>query len=82
MTDEVIQRKLKEIAGTSRSVSVEPVLADIKRYVRLVANECDARLRILMMSASLLELCGKRGRKFVESSQKAGIKHVISLILS
>ena len=71
---------MEEIAGTSRSVSVESALADVKRNVRLDANKPDARLRILMLSASYLELCEKRGWKFVETSQKAAIKYVISVL--
>ena len=80
LTDEVIKSKLEEIAGTSRSVSVESASADVKRNVRLDSNEPDARLRILMLSASYLKLCEKRGWKFVETSQKAAIKHVISVL--
>lgn len=80
LTDEIIKDKLDEIAGTSRSVSVESALADVKRNVKLDANEPDARLRILMLSASYLELCEKRGWNFIETSQKAAIKHIISVL--
>ena len=43
-------------------------------------KEADARLRILMLTASYLEICERRGWKFVETSPKAAIKHIISVL--
>lgn len=79
-TDDVIKTELDKIAGTYKTVSVEAAFADVKRNVRLDANEPDARLRIMMLSASYLELCENRGWNFVENSQKAAIKHIISVL--
>ena len=69
LTDELIKSKLEQVAGNSRSASVESALADGKRNVELDPNEPDARLRIVMLSAPYLELCGKRGWNFVENSR-------------
>ena len=80
LTDELIKSKLEKVAGTSRSASVESAIADVKRNVELDSNEPDARLRIVMLSASYLELCGKRASNFVENSRKEGIKHIIFVV--
>ena len=80
LTDEKIKSKLEDVSGCTRTVSVESTLNDVKAHVRLDVNEPDARLRILMLSASYLELCERRGWKFVETSPKAAIKHIISVL--
>ena len=80
LSDEVIKSKLQEISGYVSSISVESALNEVKANVRLDTNEPDARLRILMLSTSYLELCEKRGWKFVENSPKAAIKHIISVL--
>lgn len=80
LTDELIKQKLEKLSGRTSSVSVEAALADVKRNVKLDANESDARVRVLMLSASYLELCEKRGWKFVENSPKAAIQHIISVL--
>ena len=61
LTDEKIKSKLETFAAGTKTVSEEEALADVKRNVRLDASEPDARLRIIMLSASYLELCDKRG---------------------
>ena len=80
LTDEKIKSKLEEISGCTQTVSVESALNEVKTHVRLDVNEPDARLRILMLSASYLELCERRGWRFVETSPKAAIKHIISVL--
>ena len=75
-TDEIINEKLEELAGGARTVLAEESLADIKKNVSLDASELDANLRVLMLSASYLELCNKRGWKFVEKAPKAAVKHI------
>ncbi len=75
-----MKKRLEAIAGSSKFVSVEAALADVKRHVKIDADEPDARLRIVMLSASYLEFCEKRGWKFVENSQKAATRYIISVI--
>lgn len=79
-TDDAIRTSLEEVSGRVRSVSVDADFADVKRHVKLDANESDARLRIVVLSASYLELCEKRGWDFLENSQEAAIKHIISVL--
>ena len=74
LTDVTLKAKLEEIAGKSKNVTVDQALAEVKRHVKLDANEPDARLRIMMLSALYLELCEKRGCEFVEKSQKAAAR--------
>ncbi len=56
----------------------DDALADVKRNVRLDVSEPDARLRILMLQTSYLELCERRGWTFVEKALKAAIISVLS----
>ncbi len=79
-TDTIIMAKLEEISGTVRTVSVEAAHADLKRHGRLDPNEPDARLRVTMLSASYLELCEKRGWEFLENSQEAAVRHIVSVL--
>ena len=80
MTDVTLKAKSEEIAGKSKNVTVDQALAEVKRHIKLDANEPDARLRIMMLSASYLEQCEKRGREFFEKSQKAAMKQIISVL--
>lgn len=80
LTDDILKAKLQQIAGRSRTVSVEQAFADVKRNVRMDASEPDARLRVMILSASYIELCEKRGWEFVEKAPKAAIKHIISIV--
>ena len=68
------------MAAGTKTVSAEEALADVKRNGRLDSSEPDARLRVMMMSASYLELCDKGGWKFVEKAPKAAIKQSISVL--
>ena len=76
-TDAIIKTKLDHIAGIVRTTSVEAAFAEVKRYLKLDALEPDARLRIIMLSASYLELCERRGWNFVENTPEAVLKHII-----
>lgn len=80
LTDEVIKDKLISLSSGSRTASADPAMADVKRNVSLDASEPDAWLRIMMLSASYLELCDKRGCNFVEKAPKAAVKHFISVL--
>lgn len=53
---------------------------DVKRNFRLDASEPDARLRILMLQTSYIELCEKRGWKFYETAQKSAVRHLITVL--
>ena len=80
LTDKIIKKKLLELSGASKSVSFEEALADVKRNCRLDASEPDAKLRILMLKTSYIELCERRGWKFYENAQKAAIKQICALL--
>ena len=75
LNDDILKAKLQELAGGYRTVSCEQALADVKRNVKLDATEPDARLRILMLSASYIELCEKMRlavcREVAEGSDQA-----------
>ena len=80
LTDSLIKSKLEELSGTSKSTSYEEALADVKRNCRLDSSEPDARIRILMLQTSYIELCERRGWKFYENAQKAAIKQICSVL--
>lgn len=80
LTDEIIKDKLSSYAEGSKVVSADEALSDVKRNVRMDASERDARIRIMMLSASYLGLCYKRGWKFVFKAPKAAIGHIISVL--
>lgn len=80
LTDGVLRSKIQSLATGPKAVSCEEALSDVKKNVRLDANEPHPKPRILMLSASYLELSEKRAWKFVETSQKAAIKHIISVL--
>ena len=80
LTDDVIKSKLKELAGQPKSVSFEEALADVKRNCRLDSSEPDARIRILMLQTSYVELCERRGWRFYENAQKAAIRQIIAVL--
>ena len=80
LRDEIIKTKLKELSSDTKAVSKNEALADVKKHVCLDASKPDARLRILMLSASYIELCEKRGWNFVENSQRAAVQHIISVL--
>ena len=80
LTDEIIKEKLLELTGGPRTVSAEEALAEVKRNILLDASEPDASLRVLMLSASYLELCDKRGWNFVEKAPKVAVKHILSVL--
>lgn len=79
LTDKLIKSKLETFAAGSKKVSAEEAFADVKKKFRLDASEPDARLRVIMLSASYLDLCEKRGWKFVEKAPKTAVKHIISV---
>lgn len=56
LTDAISKEKLQDISGSSSSVSVEGSFGDGKRNVKSDTNEMDARLRIIILSVSYLEL--------------------------
>ena len=62
------------------SVSYDDYLADVKRNCTLDVSEPDARLRILTLQTSYIELCERRGWKFFETAQKAAIKHLCAVL--
>ena len=68
LTNAIITEKIEEIASKSRTVSVEAALPDVKRNVGQNVNQPNARIRIIILSASYLELCEKRGWNFAENS--------------
>ena len=80
LTDELIKEKLTTFAAGTKTVSADEALADVKRNVRLDATEPDARMRIMMLSASYLELCDKRGWNFIDTAPKAAVKHIVSVL--
>lgn len=63
-------------------MTVDPALDEVKRYLKLDTNELETGPHIMILSASYLELCEKRGCKFFDNSQKASINHIISLVQS
>lgn len=80
LTDAILKAKLAERSGKKLKFSKEQVSADVKRNVRLNANESDAEFRIESLSASYLDLCDQRGWDFVEKTPKAAVKHIISVL--
>lgn len=80
LSDEILKAKLQELTGGARKASSEQDLADLKRNVKLDAGETYSKLLVLMLSASYIELCDKRGWKFIENCQKTALKHIISVL--
>ncbi len=77
--DDVIKNRLCNLVGGSKPVSLDDALTDVKRNVRLDVSEPDARIRILTLQTSYLELCERRGWTFVEKATKAAIKHLVAV---
>ncbi len=71
LTYDVIKNRLCNLVGGSKPVSFDDALAYVKRNIRLNVSEPDARLRILMLQTSYLELCERRGWTFVEKAPKS-----------
>ncbi len=61
LTDDIIKAKLTERSSGSKPVSFDEAFADVKRNVRLDVAELDAQIRILMLQASYVEHCKRRG---------------------
>ena len=80
LDDTTLRAKLEELAGRARDVSPSEAMALVKKEIRLNAAENCARLRVMLLSASYLDLCEKRGWKFVENSPKTAIKHIIAVL--
>eukprot|EP00171_Calliarthron_tuberculosum_P007262 IDg7262t1 len=80
LSDDIIKANIIKLSSGSKPVSAEEALADVKRNVRFDASEPDAKLRVLMLQASYIELCKKRGWKFYETAQKAAVKHIIAVL--
>ncbi len=80
LTDDVIKNRLCYFVEGSKPVSFDDALADVKRNVRLDFSEPDARLRILMLQTSYLDLCERRGWNFVENAPKAAIKNIFAVL--
>ena len=58
-TDAILKAKLKEMVGESITVDYEQALADIKKHIRLNADEDNAKTRIPMLNTSYLRFCKK-----------------------
>lgn len=80
LTDDTSKVNLESFAVRTKAVSAKEALANVKKNVRLDASKLSARLRIKTLSHSYLELCNKRGWKFVEMAPKAAIKHIIFVL--
>lgn len=80
LTDAILKAKLNERSGKKLNFSKEQVLADVKRNVRLNANESDAEFRIEALLASYLDLCDQCSWEFFEKTPKAAVKHIIVVL--
>ena len=80
LTDDIIKVKLNELSSGSKPVSADEAMADVKRNVRLDASEPDARIRVLMLQASYVEHCKRRGWDFVNTAPKAAVKHLVAVL--
>ena len=80
LTDDIIKNKLMHLVSGSKHVTYDEAMADVKRNVRLDASEPDARLRILMLQTSYMELCERRGYNFVEEAPEAAVQHLIAVL--
>ena len=80
LTDELIKSKLEEFCGAIKYVSYDEAMADVKRNVRLDVSEPDARIRVIMLQASYIELCERRGWNFFEKAQKAAVEHITAVL--
>lgn len=80
--DHRLKEELQKLAGGARPVSSKQSIADVKRNVKHDASEPDARLLILILSASYIELCDKRGLQLVGKAHNAAVKHIVSVLQS
>ncbi len=69
LTDVVINKRLCNVVRVSKPVLFDDAPSDVKRNVCLLFSEPDARLRMLILKKSYLELCQRRGWTLVEISE-------------
>ncbi len=76
MTEDVINNRLCTLIGRSTPVSFDEAVADVKR---INISEPDARLRILLLQTSYLELCERLSLTFVENTLKAAFENLVEV---
>lgn len=76
----IIKDNLTTLASRIKYIYCDEYINEVKSNVRLDSSEADARLQILMLPESYLELCDKMVWKFVEKTLKAVIKHIILVV--
>lgn len=79
-TDEILRSKLHDMVNDTVPVDFDQALVDVKKNIRMNADEDNARTRVLMLNTSYLRFCKKRGWSFYKDAQKAAVHHICSVL--